>query len=96
MRASRRASRIDLDPQGNIARDLGMEPNNGQQLLSALVSGSDLPVVLNVRDKLDVVPGGPEVADLGGLMYSRAARGGGRRSPPRCTPALPALPTTMT
>ncbi|MGV8965973.1 MAG: ParA family protein [Cellulomonas sp.] len=34
------------------------------------------PVVLNVRDKLDVVPGGPEVADLGGLMYSRAARGG--------------------
>ena len=52
---------IDLDPQGNMARDLGMEPNNGQQLLSALVSGSDLPVVINVRDKLDVVPGGPEV-----------------------------------
>jgi cellulose biosynthesis protein BcsQ len=67
---------IDLDPQGNMARDLGMEPDNGQQLLSALVSGTDLPVVLNVRDKLDVVPGGPEVADLGGLMYSRAARGG--------------------
>lgn len=67
---------IDLDPQGNMARDLGMEPNNGQQLLSALVSGCDLPVVLNVRDKLDVVPGGPEVADLSGLMYARAARGG--------------------
>jgi cellulose biosynthesis protein BcsQ len=67
---------IDLDPQGNMARDLGLEPDDGARLLQALVAGGDLPIIAGVRENLDVVPGGPEVADLGGLMYSRSARGG--------------------
>lgn len=67
---------VDLDPQGNVARDLGLEPDSGQQLLSALVTGAPVPVTAAVRERLDVVQGGPEVADLAGLMYARASRGG--------------------
>lgn len=74
--AGLRALVIDLDPQGNMARDLGLEPDDGSRLLQALVAGGDLPVIVGVRENLDVVPGGPEVADLGGLMFSRSARGG--------------------
>jgi len=70
---------VDLDPQGNLARDLGMPLDSGNRLLSALISGGDLPVVPNVRvhdngGHLDVVPGGPEVSDLSALMQSRADR----------------------
>lgn len=68
---------VDLDPQGNVARDVGHEPQGGDALLTALVSGTGLPVTRDVRPGLDVVFGGPAVADLAGLMYSRAARGGG-------------------
>lgn len=67
---------VDLDPQGNVARDLGLDLNSGQLLLSALISGAPVPVTTGVRDRLDVVEGGPEVADLSGLMYARASRGG--------------------
>lgn len=72
---------VDLDPQGNLARDLGMPLDPGNRLLSALISGGDLPVEPNVRvhdngGHLDVVPGGPEVADLSALMESRVGRGG--------------------
>ncbi len=68
---------VDLDPQGNVARDIGREPDTGEALLSALVSGAALPVTKDVRPRLDVVLGGPAVADLAGLMFSRASRGGG-------------------
>lgn len=68
---------VDLDPQGNVARDIGREPDTGEALLSALVSGAALPVTKDVRPRLDVVVGGPAVADLAGLMFSRASRGGG-------------------
>lgn len=67
---------VDLDPQGNIARDVGLAPDSGDALLSALISGSALPVTRDVRPNLDVVLGGPAVADVAGLMLSRAARGG--------------------
>ncbi len=68
---------VDLDPQGNVARDIGREPDTGEALLSALVSGAALPVTKDIRPRLDVVLGGPAVADLAGLMFSRASRGGG-------------------
>lgn len=67
---------VDLDPQGNVARDLGLELDSGRGLLGALVAGAPVPVTAGVRDRLDVVQGGPEVADLAGLMYARASRGG--------------------
>jgi chromosome partitioning protein len=61
---------VDMSSGGNLARDLGMNPHSGHKLLTALLSGSDLPVELNVRDRLDVVPGGPEMANLRQLVSS--------------------------
>lgn len=68
---------VDLDQQGNVARDLGFEPDNGDRLMSALVTGSPLPIIQNVRLGLDVVPGGPAVGDIAGLFQARSQRGGG-------------------
>lgn len=67
---------VDLDQQANLRRDLGTNRNTGDALLSALVTGDPLPVLRDVRPRLDLVPGGPAVADLGGLMFARHARGG--------------------
>jgi chromosome partitioning protein len=67
---------VDLDQQGNTARDLGFAPDDGEQLSRALVAGSDLPLIKNIRPNLDVVPGGPAVGDLAGYFSSRTARGG--------------------
>lgn len=71
-----RACIVDLDPQGNTRRDLGMPANTGDDLLGALIQGAPMPRVRDVRPGLDVVPGGPAVGDLAGLMYARASRGG--------------------
>lgn len=68
---------VDLDQQGNVARDLGFEPDSGEQLMSALVTGSAIPVLKDVRPGLDVVPGGPAVGDMAGLFLARSQRGGG-------------------
>lgn len=68
---------VDLDPQGNTARDLGFQPSDGQELLNAFVTGGNLPVLKNVRENLDVVPGGPAVADVVGLNFSWQQRGAG-------------------
>lgn len=67
---------IDLDQQANLRRDLGTPRNSGDDLLTAMIRGDRLPVVADVRPGLDLVPGGPAVADLAGLMVSREARGG--------------------
>lgn len=67
---------IGLDPQGNIARDLGIDPDDGTQMFNAILSGQPLPVHRDVRPRLDVAPGGPALEDLSGVMFSRAARGG--------------------
>lgn len=68
---------VDLDPQGNTARDLGYDRTDGKALLNALVSGERPPVLPGVRENLDVVPGGPALADLVGLAFSRMQRGEG-------------------
>lgn len=68
---------VDLDQQANLRRDLGTERNTGDALLTALIAGDRLPVLRDVRPRLDLVPGGPAVADLGGLMFARHQRGGG-------------------
>ncbi|NTW41545.1 MAG: AAA family ATPase [Cellulomonadaceae bacterium] len=74
--AGLRACIIDLDPQGNVARDLGLAPDDGNALFTALITGASLPVTRDVRPRLDVVMGGPAVADITGVMFSRSARGG--------------------
>lgn len=74
--AGHRVLLLDLDQQGNVARDLGYEPDTGDDLLTALISKAPLPVVKGVRDNLDVVPGGPAVGDVAAIFASRAGRGG--------------------
>ncbi len=68
---------VDLDQQANLRRDLGTERNTGDALLTALIAGDRLPIHRDVRPGLDLVPGGPAVGDVAGLMFSRAQRGGG-------------------
>ena len=67
---------VDLDQQGNIARDLGFLPDSGDNLLSSLATASPLPLRQEVRERLDVVPGGPAIGDVAALFGSRAQRGG--------------------
>jgi cellulose biosynthesis protein BcsQ len=74
--AGHRVLAIDLDPQGNLARDLGYPPGAGDDLLGALIAGSPAPLTSGVRPRLDVIVGGPAVGDLLGLAFSRAGRGG--------------------
>lgn len=74
--AGHRVLAVDLDQQGNLARDLGYEPGDGESLLQAVVSGQRAPVLKDVRPGLDVVPGGPAVGDLLGIAFARAGRGG--------------------
>jgi cellulose biosynthesis protein BcsQ len=49
---------VDLDPQANLIRDLGMERGNGTEFFNALTTASAAPVISGVRPNLDVVPGG--------------------------------------
>ncbi|HWG85449.1 MAG TPA: ParA family protein [Deinococcales bacterium] len=74
--AGHRVLAVDLDQQGNLARDLGYEPGDGEQLLQAFVGGQPAPVLRGVRPGLDVVPGGPAIADLVGIAFARSGRGG--------------------
>lgn len=75
--AGHRVLLLDLDQQGNVARDLGYEPDTGDDLMSALISSTaPLPVRKGVRERLDVVPGGPAVGDVAAVFAGRASRGG--------------------
>ena len=75
--AGHRVLLIDLDQQGNIARDLGFTPDNGDALLHALIAaGAPLPIQRDIRPNLDVVPGGPAVGDAAVIFTARQSRGG--------------------
>lgn len=74
--AGHRVLAVDLDQQGNLARDLGYAPGDGESLLQAVVGGQPVPVLRSVRPGLDVVPGGPAVGDLLGIAFARSGRGG--------------------
>jgi len=70
-----RALVVDLDQQGNVARDLGFDPSDGEALSNALIAGQPLPLIKEVRPRLDVVPGGPAVGDLAAYFSARTTRG---------------------
>jgi cellulose biosynthesis protein BcsQ len=57
---------VDLDIQGNVALDLGVEhlSDDGAALLTAVITGGAPAVVENVRPNLDIVCGGPMLAGL--------------------------------
>jgi len=62
---------IDLDPVGAMHNDLGYDKEDGARLFDALRKGHPLPVIKDVRPNLDVVPGGAELRDLQGILFSR-------------------------
>lgn len=66
---------VDTDPQGNLARDLGYEGQDGTPLALAITHGMPVTVVRDVRDRLDVIAGGPALWDVGAAFTARGARG---------------------
>lgn len=66
---------VDTDPQANLARDLGYDPGDGGNLSLAITHGLPLEVTRGVRDRLDVVPGGPALWDVAPAFTARGARG---------------------
>ena len=71
---------VDLDPQGDLADDLGYFKNSdddqGRGLANALLTESPAPITLkNVRTNLDVITGGVALADVSGALLSRMTRG---------------------
>lgn len=50
---------VDADPQGNAMFDLGYRSDGGENLAAAISGTADLRPLGDVRDRLDVAPGGP-------------------------------------
>lgn len=67
---------VDLDPQGNLGRDLGHidQADGGVVLRNAVLTEHPLQPLMGVRPNLDVVPGGPDVEDLSAALASRQYR----------------------
>lgn len=78
---------VDLDPQGNLGEDLGYTGaglgDDGQGLVSAVLTGQQPAILTNVRPGLDVIPGGPALHDLAGALEARR-----RRTPEEAVTAL--------
>lgn len=68
---------VDLDAQGNLARDLGYRDRSdgGQRLLQAVISSTPVEPLLAVRPGLDVVTGGPHTKKLADLVLLARLRG---------------------
>lgn len=65
---------VDLDPQGDLSKDLGYPQDDGNALLSALLTEQPLPILTAVRERLDVVPSGAALGDIPAVIAGRAAR----------------------
>jgi len=69
----------DMDPQGNLGRDLGYvddgRGDGGRALFAAVTAGAPLEPLREVRPNLDVIPGGELVEDMAATLYSRGTRG---------------------
>lgn len=71
----RRVLLIDLDPQGNVAEDLGYDDGDrGMGLVRAVIAGTPMHVLRDVRPNLDVVPGGEHLSELADHFHSRRLR----------------------
>lgn len=73
----------DLDPQGNLGRDLGywQRSGDGRALLDAVRDGREVEPIRGVRDRLDVVAGGSALESLGDVLtdHGRDPDGAGAR-----------------
>jgi chromosome partitioning protein len=69
-----RALAVDLDPQGNLARDLGYRERSdeGRGLLEAVMSASPVQPMPGLRPGLDVVAGGRHTKRLVDLLVVQA------------------------
>jgi len=67
---------VDLDPQANLARDLGYvdRSDGGVGLLAALAGHQPIPVLDSVRPGLSVIPGGEDLEDWAPLANARRGR----------------------
>ena len=65
---------IDMDPQGNAKLDLGVKgdalDDDGRSLRLAVLHGTPLQLIRDVRPQLDVVPGGKQLEALATGMVS--------------------------
>jgi chromosome partitioning protein len=72
---------LDMDRQGNCAQDLGYgadERNDqGLGLVQAIMTGTPLQPVREVRPNLDVVPGGSRLDDLRAILTARRSENPG-------------------
>ena len=68
---------VDLDPQGNTAKDLGyVTDDRGAGLYRAVVAGTEPHILRDVRPNLDVIPSGVETNELADHMHTRRLRRG--------------------
>jgi cellulose biosynthesis protein BcsQ len=71
---------VDLDPQGNMGRNLGYRDtdlnDNGEALLQSLAFGKPLSPVMSIRENLDVVPAGRMTEMLADTLVGKATRAG--------------------
>lgn len=69
----------DLDPQGNLGRDLGYVQaggsDGGQALFDAVCRGQRLKPLIEVREGLDAVAGGEELDYLESILGRQRTRG---------------------
>lgn len=63
---------VDLDPQGHLAADLGVDGDEGQTLSAAVQFDQPLRPVPSGRDDLSVVPGGEHLTGLAAALRTRA------------------------
>jgi cellulose biosynthesis protein BcsQ len=73
--AGYRVLAVDLDPQGNLSRDLGYAaPRGNLTLFSALAGHSKVQPLFGVRENLDVVPAWEDLEDWSALAGAWRAR----------------------
>lgn len=75
-RPERRVLIVDADPQGNAtSSDLGVSGDRGRSLMMSLQYGEPLQVQRDVRPGLDLIAGGPLLAQIGALTATAAQTG---------------------
>jgi cellulose biosynthesis protein BcsQ len=72
----RRVLVVDGDPQANVTvEDLGVQGDRGQSLAKTLQFGAALEPIRNVRENLDIIAGGPQLAVVGAAAHLMAENG---------------------
>lgn len=68
---------VDLDAQGNLARDLGYRDRSdgGERLLQAVMASQPVEPLRDIRPGLDVIPGGAQTKRLADLVLVAHLRG---------------------